>query len=387
MSFKEDLKHLYHAEPGNTADEIRQEPRLWLETCEIVKNQKAEITDFIADYVKAGSRIILTGAGTSDYVGDTVVTTINKLVDAQVEAIATTDIVSSPYEFIEEDVPTLLVSFARSGNSPESIGAYDLFQENIKKVGQLVITCAAEGELAKRADAGDNALTVLMPDGSNDKGFAMTSSYSCMTLASLLVFDLDRLEENTTYVKAIASQGDTILDTRYDEVQKMVDYGCSRVVYLGSGFLGQMCQEMALKNMELTSGKVLTFNESVMGFRHGPKSIINDDTMVVILMSGDPYTRVYDLDLVDEINGDDGEHKLVVISYDADATLADRCDQFIEIGGAAVPEIFKCFNYLLFGQLFGLFNSMKHGITPDNPRPDGTVNRVVKGVTIHPYKG
>ena len=142
---------------------------------------------------------------------------------------------------------------------------------------------------------------------------------------------------------------------------------------------------MALKNLELTSGKVITVCESVLGFRHGPKSIINDDTLVIFMNSNNKYTNLYDMDLIREINGDTGNHKLAVISYEKNEELNSVCDKYIEIDGQAIPEVYTVFNYMLFGQMFGLFNSLKLGISPDNPRPDGTVNRVVKGVVIHKY--
>lgn len=376
----------WQALSGNaTATEIYNQPGLWQETAAVIAARKDEITAFLERALTPQTRIILTGAGTSDYVGDTIVQTLDRQLPCRVEAIATTDIVAAPYEYIEEQTPTILVSYARSGNSPESLGAYDLFQKGVSSLQQLVITCDGEGDLAQKAFASDNALVLLMPEACNDKGFAMTSSFSCMMLATLLLFDLADFEGNRAVVDTIARQAQTFMDERFKEVQQMVDYGCSRVVYLGSGFYGAFCQEMALKNLELTSGKVLTFNESVMGFRHGPKSIINDETLVVIFVSGNAYTRLYDMDLLDEIHGDAGSHKLVAVTYDGPADLADHCDQVIDFAGDAVPEIYKVFNYMLIGQIFGLLDSVACGITPDNPRPDGTVNRVVQGVTLHPY--
>lgn len=368
-----------------TATEIGQQPKLWKETYNIVKNNKDKIKDFLNRKIKSNTRVVLTGAGTSDYVGDTIYLYLAKKLNLRVEAIATTDLVSNAAEFIEEDVPTILVSYARSGNSPESVGAYDIFEENVKDIAQLVITCNKDGELAKKASASDDNLCVLMPEPSNDKSFAMTSSFSCMLLASLLIFDIDNLEQNKKYVDIVVNQGTSILENNWKDAKELVDFNASRVVYLGSGILKGLVQEMALKNLELTSGKVATVCESVLGFRHGPKSIINDDTLVVFMNSTNKYTNLYDMDLIKEIHGDTGNHKLAVISYAKNAELNSLCDKYIEINGEEVPEVYTVFNYMLFGQMFGLFSSLKLSISPDNPRPDGTVNRVVKGVIIHKY--
>ena len=369
-----------------TATEIRQQPKLWLETYNIVKDNENYIKDFFKRRLKSNTRIILTGAGTSDYVGDTAYLYLSKKLNLRVEAIATTDLVSNPYEFIEEDTPTILVSYARSGNSPESVGAYDIFQENIKDISQLVITCNKDGSLAKKAGDCNNNLCLLMPELSNDKSFAMTSSFSCMLLATILAFDIENIDENKKYVDIVVNQGNDILENKWQYVKELVDYDSERIVYLGSGILKGLCQEMALKNLELTSGKKVTVCESVLGFRHGPKSIIDDKTLVIFMNSSNEYTNLYDMDLIREISADNGNHKLAVISYRKNEELNDLCTKYIEIDGQAIPEIFTVFNYMLFGQMFGVFSSLKLGISPDNPRPDGTVNRVVKGVVIHKYK-
>ncbi|MDU1855210.1 MAG: SIS domain-containing protein, partial [Clostridium baratii] len=238
-----------------TATEIRQQPKLWRETYNIVKQNKNKIEEFLNKNLKSNTRIILTGAGTSDYVGDSLYLHLAKTLNLRVEAIATTDLVSNPHEFLEEDTKTILVSYARSGNSPESIGAYDIFKDNVKDIAQLVITCNEEGQLARKSLEDENTLCLLMPKESNDKSFAMTSSFSCMLLATLLTFDIKNLEQNKKYVDIISDKADFILDNDWKEIIELVELGCDRVVYLGSGALKGLCQEMALKNLELTSGK------------------------------------------------------------------------------------------------------------------------------------
>ena len=386
MIFGKSLEELEKIKAIFTATEIRQQPELWRETYKLILDQKESIQGFINKNVDKNTRIVLTGAGTSDYVGDTVALELNKKLEAKVEAIATTDIVSNPNEHIEKNVKTILVSYARSGNSPESIGAYDLFENNVDDITQIVITCNKDGDLAKRCVNNEKNMLVLMPEKSNDKSFAMTSSFSCMTLATLLIFDIENIEKNKEFVEIVSSQAEEILDNRWSEIKQLVDYEAERVVYLGSGTLKGLCQEMALKNLELTSGQVTTVCESVLGFRHGPKSIINDKTLVIIMATNEEYTKLYDIDLIKEIHNDLGNHKLAVITYENDEIMKENCTNYICIDGKAIPNIYKVFNYMIFGQMFGYLNSLKLNISPDNPRPDGTVNRVVKGVVIHQYK-
>ena len=386
MIFGKSLEELEKIKAIFTATEIRQQPELWRETYKLILDQKESIQRFINKNVDKNTRIVLTGAGTSDYVGDTVALELNKKLEAKVEAIATTDIVSNPNEYIEKNVKIILVSYARSGNSPESIGAYDLFENNVDDITQIVITCNKDGDLAKRCVNNEKNMLVLMPEKSNDKSFAMTSSFSCMTLATLLIFDIENIEKNKEFVEIVSSQAEEILDNRWSEIKQLVDYEAERVVYLGSGTLKGLCQEMALKNLELTSGQVTTICESVLGFRHGPKSIINDKTLVIIMATNEEYTKLYDIDLIKEIHNDLGNHKLAVITYENDEIMKENCSNYICVNGKAIPNIYKVFNYMIFGQMFGYLSSLKLNISPDNPRPDGTVNRVVKGVVIHQYK-
>lgn len=127
----------------------------------------------------------------------------------------------------------------------------------------------------------------------------------------------------------VVKQGNYILENRWQDVQDLVNLDPKRVVYLGSGALRGLVQEMCLKNLELTSGRIVSMSEGVLGFRHGPKSIINDENLVIFMNSINKYTNLYDMDLIREIHGDAGNHKLAVISYTKNEELNDLCDKYI----------------------------------------------------------
>jgi tagatose-6-phosphate ketose/aldose isomerase len=377
---------------GNTYTfrEIYQQPLLWDEVLVSIDERKDEIETFLYDKLSLkNTRVIFTGAGTSAYVGDTITPYLNKVLPNRVESIATTDLVSNPLDYLEVDTPTILVSFARSGNSPESIGAYQLAEQIVKDITQVVITCNPEGELTKRATAAQNSLILLMPEGSNDQSFAMTSSFSCMYLAAISIFSLKNFESIKQKMKFVISNATRILEKQYGDLHELVKLDKKRVVYLGSSTLKGLSKEMALKNLELASGKVPTFWESVLGFRHGPKSIIDNDTLIFILLSNDSYTRQYDLDLLKELKNDPGDKAVVAVTYYADPELAKVSNKVLTVHEENQPlleDVFIALDYLLYGQIFAMLNSMHLGISPDNPAPDGTVNRVVKGVQLYSFK-
>ena len=364
-----------------TANEIYQQPELWKETLNIVENNKEAINKFLEKNLnKDNVKIILTGAGTSAYVGDTIYLYLAKKLGKRVEAIATTDFVSNPDEYIDENANTLLVSYARSGNSPESVGTYDLFEKKVKNLAHIVVTCNKEGELAKKSQEKEGNLVLIMPEKSNDKSFAMTSSFTCMTLATLLLFDIANLEKNKKIVEELATKGQASLDNQWKDAKAISDLGAERIVYVGSGALKGLCHEMALKNLELTSGKQVTVCESILGFRHGPKSIINNNTLVIFLCSTNYYTALYDYDLIKEVYNDEGTQKVAVLSYFDRENLKEISHKYITANGSKLDDTFIAFNYIILGQMISFFNSLRLGISPDNPRPDGTVNRVVQGV-------
>ncbi|WP_240773932.1 SIS domain-containing protein [Plantibacter sp. M259] len=323
-------------------------------------------------------RIVLTGAGTSAFIGEIAAPALTRTLRRRIDAVATTDIVSNPQESFAEDVPLLLVSFARSGNSPESVAATELADQSLAEVHHLVITCDETGELYRRHHDRASSLTVLMPLRSNDEGFAMTSSFSSMLLSVLLILG----GADDAAVQALAAGATTILDQREVDIRALANEGCERVVYIGSGPLTGLARESALKLLELTAGRIVTYYDSALGFRHGPKAVVDDSTLVVVYLSSDPYTRRYDLDIVTELRATLSPERVIAISSEPvdGATAYDWV--LPELAGLDDAQL--AIGYVLVAQLLGLSYSLQLGATPDNPFPSGTVNRVVQGVRIHP---
>lgn len=370
-----------------TTAEIAQQPELWRDAFNIYKTNLEKINAFLADARAMGEgrlSVVFTGAGTSDYVGDTCAPYLRSAGDRALydfKPIATTDIVSAPRDFLDPDEPTLVVSFARSGNSPESLAAVEVAKEYVSNVKFLNITCAPEGKLATESANDPNALTILIPRA-NDKGFAMTGSYSCMELIATLIFDSASLEQKEAWVETAAKMGEEAI-SRESEVAALLNCDYNRVTYLGSGSFVGLAQEAQLKILELAHGLVATSWDSSMGYRHGPKSFVDDKTLVFVFVNNDSYTRQYDIDILNEIGGDDIAMHTVAVQQDAGELYAG--DAFTFKGSDALPEAYLALPFIIFGQTISLLNSIKCKNTPDTPSPTGTVNRVVKGVTIHPF--
>ena len=371
-----------------TTREIYQQPDVLKEAFEAYQEKREEITAFLQDIAAKHDyiKVILTGAGTSAYVGDTLVPYFKEVYDERkwnFNAIATTDIVANPQTYLKKEVPTVLVSFARSGNSPESVATVDLAKALVDELYQVTITCAAEGELALQAHGDDRNLLLLQPAASNDAGFAMTSSFTSMMLTALLVFDPTEFAVKAERFEVLSSLARKVLDNVAD-VKELVDLDFNRVIYLGAGPFFGLAHEAQLKILELTAGQVATMYESPVGFRHGPKSLINEDTVVLVFGTTTDYTRKYDLDLVREVAGDQIARRVVLLS---DQAFGLENVKEVALGcGGVLNDVYRVFPYIVYGQLFALLTSLKVGNRPDTPSPTGTVNRVVQGVIIHEFK-
>jgi tagatose-6-phosphate ketose/aldose isomerase len=327
------------------------------------------------------ARIILTGAGSSDFIGQVLAPTLNATLPCRVEAMATTDIVSGPALHLDPTAPTLLVSFGRSGDSPESVAAVALADQLVPDIRYLVITCNADGALARRALEESSSRLLLLPEATHDRGFAMTSSFTAMMLAGLSA--LGGIERMRARVGLVAGMVEAVLADHCAAAQQLAAERFSRVVYLGSGPFKGLAAEAALKLLELTNGAVVAIGDTPAGFRHGPKTIVDPNSLVVLFLSNDPYTRLYDIDLLAEIRRDGRARRVIAVSGRPDAVLGET--DLILLGGETASDAELAFPYVAFAQMIAFHSSLELGVTPDNPNPEGLVNRVVKGVTIHPF--
>lgn len=371
-----------------TLTEIHQQPSTWRKTCAQIKACKDELQKFIDQVVKQEDfDIVLTGAGTSEFVGNSLYQALNQKYNYKVKSFGTTDLVPSPECFLSATKPTILVSFGRSGNSPESLGAVENAEAVCKNLYHLFVTCNHEGTLSKLANDRHNCFAINLTPETHDQSFAMTSSFSNMYLATYLAFNLDRLDEICEAVEKIAAAGEVFLDKNWTVAQTIVDeFDFNRIVYLGTASLKGVSQESALKMLELTAGKVATMFDTPLGFRHGPKSIIDDRTLTVVYLSDNEYQRQYEIDLLKEMGPQRKKNRIVAVMNTHCEAVKGLVDYTVEMNiGQSLENVLLGFNYITFAQTLAVLKSLSLGITPDNPCPTGEVNRVVKGVTLYPY--
>lgn len=364
-----------------TAREIAQQPAMLSRTHELLVARQRELEAFLRPLLaRPELRVVLTGAGSSSFIGECLAPYLANRLTCAVEAIATTDIVSAPHIYLQRRKPTLLVSFARSGNSPESVAAAELVDRSVGEAHHLVISCNAEGALARYAPTAPHCCMFLLPEETHDRSFAMTSSFTCMTYAALAM--LGGIEALRPRVDAIVRAMEYVISTQSARMKAVSEQNFERVAALGSHMFKGLAREAALKLLELTDGGIVTAYDSPMSFRHGPKTIVNARTLVMIFLSNDPYTRRYDLDLLDELKRNAAAARVVAISAQ-ESDAIDPAENIVIPRLQRAEDVDLLFPYIIAAQLLAFHEALRRGLSPDNPNRSGTVSRVVEGVRIH----
>ncbi|MCA0270739.1 MAG: ROK family protein [Proteobacteria bacterium] len=355
-----------------TTAEIRQQPGVWRKLAATIDGTAAGIRDWLI--ARDHDEVWFCGAGTSAFIGETLAPYLNGIEgDARFRAIATTDFVSSPRRYLRRGLRPLVVSFGRSGNSSETVGMLDLINKHAPHADKLNITCNGESTLARDAAASAGELrSIVLPPETNDRGFAMTSSYSSMLLTALACFDPCPPASAGQMFGRVADGLDRFLGDAFDRlnaVQRPL-----RAIFLGSGPLTGSARECALKVLELAAGRIVTAWDSTLGFRHGPKAVVDQDTLVFVLESSDPYTRQYDRDLATEIGRQFGPRSILTIgdAEDADIRVAN-------VGNDAWGSVLR----VVVAQVLAVVWSDQLGMNVDDPFAGRNLARVVTGVTLY----
>jgi tagatose-6-phosphate ketose/aldose isomerase len=381
------LKEDYLTKKGalHTAKEISGQPELWNETAALFYSSADTIENFLNNAYAEADNIILTGAGTSAFIGLSLHGAFFRNTKIVTRPIATTDIVSHPQDYFNDNQTSLIISFARSGNSPESCAVLELADKFSKKCFHFIITCDKDGALAKYQSKNPSYVFVL-PDAANDKSLAMTGSYSSMLLTGLLIAYLNKKEECKQQVDIISKAVQKIFNRYLALLQDVAEKDFKRAMFLGSGALYGTATEAALKLQELTDGKVICKTDSYLGLRHGPKAVIDENTLVIYFFSNNDYANRYEKDLVNAMH--DGSNAMFCLGVSESYEPIKNTDAQISFGVDAqkITEDFLPVCSVLVGQLLGFYKSLQLGLMPDAPSVNGAISRVVQGVNIYPVE-
>jgi tagatose-6-phosphate ketose/aldose isomerase len=368
---------------GHTLREIGQQPVTWLETGARVAEGAAAFGRLVASDAAPGA-VVLTGSGSSLYAGECLSPALQRALGIPVHAVSAGEVLTDPAGSLAGRVPTLMVSFARSGNSPESCGAVDAVRESMPGCRHLVITCSGQGRLATSYRDDPQVTTLVLDERTNDRSLVMTSSFTNMVLAGRLLALAPDVAGYRSRIEVLARQAVELLVGHTDALAGVARSEYRTAVYLGSGNRYGAAREAALKMLEMTGGQVKTFPETYLGLRHGPMCAIDDGALVVCFLSSDGVTRAYEVDLVRELNRKRLGARKVIVGPGVPADIVSDADVVIDPPGlASVDDADAPVLDVLVGQLLAFFRCLHIGLRPDAPSDEGVISRVVGDFAIH----
>lgn len=375
---------------AHTPQEISQQPETWIKT---YQRCRAYLTGLNEMLRRTGVRnsagnspnVYLVGAGTSDYTGRALAPLLRRKCQCDCFAVPSTTLLTDFDDFHPPGREYLWISFSRSGDSPEGVALLERALDRHRNIRHIVITCNGQGRMAQLCAAyPGQALAVILDDAVNDRGLAMTSSFTNMLLAGQCLAHADEFDVFGDAVAQMADTGAQFLPAAAEVAAAVAALDCSRACFVGSGALRAVADESALKVVELSAGKVTTLAETPLGLRHGPMSSVDSNTLFVAFLSSDVRRRGYELDLLREIDRKRlGRVRgtVTVQGIDDVSPLTDYCLSLDT--PANFPDPYRPVLDVMFGQLIGLFASMRAGLKPDQPSPNGAITRVVQPIKLY----
>jgi tagatose-6-phosphate ketose/aldose isomerase len=364
----------------HTLREICQQPWTWLGTCD----RMIALRDGLRKDVAGIRSLALTGSGSSEYAAECVSLQLQNELGICTESVSGGALLMHGGKTLPLGRPGLLVSLARSGDSPESSAAVELLLDTEPEFRHLVVTCNEHGRLARAWRAHEKVHVITLPAETQDKSLVMTSSFSNLLLAARFIGMLERPDEYRKLCERLGQITEQLIRSSFDVLAKVAATDFRRVVFLGSGSRFAASREAALKMLELTSGRVTTLCEAYLGFRHGPMSYVQDDTLIVCDLSCDSTIRAYELDLLQELDRKKlGLSKVIVGENIPDSAVRDgdeaiECRGLNELGDEETATV-----HVVAAQLLSFFRCLEDGLQPDSPSEGGIIKRVVEKFPLH----
>ncbi|MFC7681615.1 SIS domain-containing protein [Paenibacillus sp. GCM10028914] len=305
--------------------------------------------------------VIFIGSGSSYYQAQTMATTFRLWLERPASAFPSSDIFLFRDQSSAKGGKKLLVGVSRSGESTEVILAIDSVKglENWDTCG---ITCYEDSGMAKQTEC------LVSPYG-KEKSTVMTKSFVSMTFMMQAAIAAAAGGSYSNEMKAVMEQAGAKIKEADDFAQQLLQSNhFTKTIYLGMGSYFGIAQEACLKLKEMS----YTWTESygTLEFRHGPKSIVEPGTLVILLLS--ETARSYELKVAEEMKGY-GAHVLVLTSREGEDTAF--ADSVFEIGGADVSDEARAVMYLPLLHYVGFWTAVNKGVDPDEPR---NLTQVVK---------
>lgn len=363
----------------HTLREICRQPQTWRQTCELVVNSAPVLKTFLHGV----SSLILTGSGSSEYAGESVRGTLQAELRCHCQVMGAGTLLTDS-DILRGSMPQLMVSLARSGDSPESVAAVSLMLELYPSTRHLVVTCNRDGALARTFGSHPNVHVIVLGENTNDESLVMTSSFSNLALAARFLGLTERPDIYRTVCNRAADIAEGLLQSNVDALAQLALTGFTRAVFLGSGCRFGGARETALKMLEMSAGRVASVSETYLGLRHGPMSFLDKSTVVVCYLSSDGKRRKYELDLLRELDQKQLGRVKVIVGESVPGDVLRDGDVAVECPGLErLGDANAIFVDVIAGQLLAFFRCMQEELRPDWPSQDNVISRVVQSFPLY----
>lgn len=372
----------------HTPGEIAQQPETWVSTFQLFRSRREEIVQFLSAAGVTGAAhcnltVFLVGAGTSDYIGQSLTHLLRKLWQCEVIAVPSTDLLTHMDGLLVPGRKYLWISFSRSGDSSEGVAVLERAYNQRPDIHHLVVSCNESGRMVVENAHKPQFLTVCLSDAVNDRGLAMTSAFSNMVIfGHCLAHQADPDRYEPILLKLVAA-AKNFLHRAADCAAGLAKEEYRKACFIASGPLRAAARESALKLLELTAGKTVTMSESALGLRHGPMAALDENTLLACFLSGSTAVQGYERDLLREVGSKRLAGSTIVVGAGEHGRDSDAEHYLALAELGTVADEYRTPVDVIFGQLLGLFSSIQNGITPDCPSPSGAISRVVENVSIH----
>lgn len=332
----------------HTFIEIKSQPRVWTEVLTAFHDTKRKVQEAWA--ALNPQALMFIGCGSTHYLSQAAAAIFQDLTGIPAVARPSSELLLFPAQSTIHPEHTLLITISRSGTTTETVEAVHRFRQ-MDGLAVWGITCYPESTLAQLCDL------TLLAEAAQEKSIAQTRSFSSMLLlVQALAATVGGQETAVLQDLPLAAQ--ETLETALPFMQQLgKQMELQRFFFLGSGMQYGIANELMLKMKEISLSHSEAFH--FLEFRHGPMSMVNDQALVVGLLSQTAYAHEA---LVLKEMAALGAHTLGV-NAPTNGGFQNTISFKSSFPAWAMPVL-----YLPPLQLLAYYRAIAKGLDPDNPQ-------------------
>jgi glucosamine--fructose-6-phosphate aminotransferase (isomerizing) len=333
----------------HTFEEILSQIDAWEEAREVVERERFALASFAQP--DANRQFFFTGCGSTYYLALAAAAHLRSLAHRRAQGVPASELWLDGDAYWRND--DLLIAVSRSGTTTETLRAVEAYRSATRR-SPITIGCSAESLLAQRGQ-----VNLIIPRGA-EKSVAQTRSFASMFVAAVgLNARLARRDDLCAELAHLPRVGERLLGSAQALGQswgRRLEF--DRTYFLGSGTRYGLACEASLKMKEMSLSHSEPFH--FMEFRHGPKSMITETTLVVGLVS--ERNRPQEVSVLDEVAALGAR---TIALGERVARIGEGAALSFE---SALPEQVRDVLYLPPLQMLAFERAIAKGLDPDQPR-------------------